>query len=281
MFSPTSLVADAFGRNLADTFRRTFGEGEPSRAALLADTARLIIERIAASDALYHNAEHTILVTLVGQDILQGVRLARCISPDDWLHFLLATLTHDIGYLRGVCRGDAADRYVIDTASNTVSPPRGASDAFLTPYHVERSKVMVRELFASHPFVSAERIARAIEMTRFPVPADSDHAPTDGEAGLVRAADLIGQLGDPLYLRKLNALFLEFAEIGVNAKLGYESPADLADRYPTFFWRNVEPYLKDALRYLGMTVAGRQWVSHLHSHVFETDHHRPCLGPHR
>jgi len=57
------------------------------------------------------------------------------------------------------------------------------------------------------PGVDAERIARAIEMTRFPVPQDGLHDETDTEPGLVRAADLIGQLADPLYLRRLNALY--------------------------------------------------------------------------
>jgi hypothetical protein len=41
----------------------------------------------------------------------------------------------------------------------------------------------------------------------------------------VRAGDLIGQLGDPLYPRKLNALYYEFAETGVHEKLGYRSPS--------------------------------------------------------
>jgi hypothetical protein len=45
---------------------------------------------------------------------------------------------------------------------------------------------------------------------------------------------LIGQLGDPLYPRKLNALYYEFAETGVHEKLGYTSPADLVDYYPQF-----------------------------------------------
>jgi outer membrane immunogenic protein len=40
----------------------------------------------------------------------------------------------------------------------------------------------------------------------------------------VVAADLIGQLGDPHYMRKSNALFYEFEEIGLNKKLGYETP---------------------------------------------------------
>jgi len=41
----------------------------------------------------------------------------------------------------------------------------------------------------------------------------------------LRAADLIGQLGDPHYLRKANALYYEFEEIGLNRQLGYESPS--------------------------------------------------------
>jgi hypothetical protein len=67
------------------------------------------------------------------------------------------------------------------------------------------------------------------------VPDDDDHAATDTEAGLVRAGDLIGQLGDPLYPNKLNALYHEFVETGVHEKLGYGSPADMIDHYPNFF----------------------------------------------
>jgi hypothetical protein len=116
-------------------------------------------------------------------------------------------------------------------------------------------------------------------LTRFPVPKDEDHAETDTEAGLVRAADLIGQLGDPLYPRKLNALFHEFAEIGINQKLGYASPADVSERYPSFFWSKVEPYIGDAIRYLEYTMEGRQWVAQLYSNVFAIEHHRQHMGP--
>jgi hypothetical protein len=38
----------------------------------------------------------------------------------------------------------------------------------------------------------------------------------------LRGADLIGELGDPHYLRKANALYNEFEEIGLNKQLGYE-----------------------------------------------------------
>ena len=280
MLNATALLSEQLGQSLSGVFLRTFGGSMPHIAALLDEAARLVIERMATSDALYHDAEHTALVTLVAQDILRGLRLRRTISPEDWLHFIVAALSHDIGYLRGVCRGDEGERQVVDAAGKTVRLPRGASDAYLAPYHVSRSQIVVRDRFASHALIDGERIARTIELTRFPVPDDGDHAETDTEAGLVRAADLIGQLGDPLYPRKLNALFHEFAEIGVNQRLGYISPADLAEQYPTFFWSKVEPYVGDAIRHLELTMEGRQWVAQLYSNVFALAHHRQHMGPH-
>jgi hypothetical protein len=56
------------------------------------------------------------------------------------------------------------------------------------------------------------------------VPASHAGLELDAESGPVRAADLIGQLGDPNYIRKANALFHEFAEIGFANQLGYGSP---------------------------------------------------------
>jgi hypothetical protein len=279
MFTATSLVAEALGRHLSDTYLSLYGGEEPRYARILESAGRLVIERIANSDALYHNTNHTTLVTLVGEAIMRGRLLSQPVEPADWLHVMLALLTHDIGYVRGVCPGDGPDRFVINGDGETVTLPRGASDAALTPYHVERSKIVVRDRFKTTPGIDAERIARAIELTRFPVPDDGDHDETDTEAGLVRAADLIGQLGDPLYLRRLNALYHEFAEIGMADRCGYSSPADMVDKYPAFFWKAVEPYVADALRYLELTIEGKQWIANLYSHVFTIEHQRRRLGP--
>jgi hypothetical protein len=247
-----------------------YGDQEPRIAAGL---------RIARSDALYHDCEHTALVTLCVQDILRGRLLERTITPIDWGHTILAALNHDIGYVRGICAGDTAEHFVIDAAGNTMTPPRGASDAYLMPYHVERGKIFVRERLAPVPFIDEERVAGAIELTRFPVPEDEDHAATDTEAGLVRAGDLISQLGDPLYLRKLNALYREFVENGIHEKLGYSSPADLVECYPQFYWSKVERYIGDGLRYLEMTMEGKQWTATLYRHIFAIEHNRWRMGP--
>jgi hypothetical protein len=281
MFTATTLLANTLGGHLADTYSRLYGGQEPQYARILDSAGRLIIELIANSDALYHNTNHTTLVTLVGEAIMHGRLLCQRVDPADWTHVMLALLAHDIGYVRGFCPGDGPDRFVIDELGTAVGLPRGASDAALTPYHVERSKIIVRERFKATPGIDAERIARAIELTRFPVPDDGDHDETDSEAGLVRAADLIGQLADPLYLRRLNALYHEFAETGIATQCGYTSPADMVDKYPVFFWKAVEPYIADALRYLELTIEGKQWVANLYSHVFTVEHRLRRLGPQR
>ena len=130
----------------------------------------------------------------------------------------------------------------------------------------------MRSRFEGHDQVDAGLIVSSIENTRFPVPDDSDSQEGADWAGLVRAADLIGQLADPDYLRKLPALYEEFAETGANEKMGYSSPADVREGYPEFFWNLVRKHLDAGLRYLRATHRGRLWLSGLYSHVFYQEH---------
>jgi hypothetical protein len=107
----------------------------------------------------------------------------------------------------------------------------------------------------------------------------SQHKSTDDFSGLVRAADLIGQLADINYLRKQPALFNEFRETGTSEKLGYKSVEDLRVDYPHFFWKMVRPYIGDALRYLQITQEGKQWASNLYANVFSMEHRGQTPGP--
>ena len=281
MFEPQDLVIDAFAERLGANYREVYGKSDPDHAPIIRATARLALERIAGTDAVYHDLLHTLFVTDVGQAILRGRAMSHALSPRDWLHFTAATLLHDIGYLRGICPGDQQGRYIIDAAGATVTAPRGSTDAFLAPWHVERGKAFVRYRCAATPHLDVERICRAIELTRFPVPEDGDHGETGTEPGLVRAADLIGQLADPAYLRKLAALWFELNEIGLAEKMGCLDPADLAEQYPRFVWTRVEPFVGPALCYLEKTAQGRLWVAQLYAHVFVEEHARGRLGPER
>jgi hypothetical protein len=275
MFNPTQLVIDAFVKELQAMYARNYGTLDPAYPDIISFVGRVALENIANSDAPYHNVEHTIMVTLVGQEILRGKHIREGgVSPRDWLHFIVSLLCHDIGYVRGVCLRDGKGEYVSNDNGDLVTVPDGATDAAMTPYHVTRSKLFVRERFgkASLTHFDTLLIEQNIEHTRFPVPEDETHTDMADYPGLVRAADLIGQLADVNYLRKIPALFAEFNETGANEKFGYRSSADLRAKYPDFFWKVVTPYIGDALRYLNVTQDGKSWISNLYSHVFYQEH---------
>ena len=141
--------------------------------------------------------------------------------------------------------------------------------------------MFVKDKLGRSPSIDADRIVQAIEFTRFPCCGEPPIAPESSEAKLVQGADLIGQLGDPLYLKKANALFHEFEEIGINRQLGYASPADLVERFPDFYWNSVSCHLKEAVSHLNVTASGRQWIANLYSHVFCAEHSYALMGPQR
>ena len=275
MFNQNVLLINAFIQELKRSYQNNYGIMEPEYENILAWSGNLALENIANSDCLYHNVDHTIMVTLAGQEILRGKHLKDGgVTPRDWLHFILALLFHDIGYVKGICKFDKPGEYIIGIEDKTVKPKEGSTDAVLTPYHVDRGKLFVKERFENRPLIDVDLIASFIEMTRFPVPDDGKHEDTKTLAGLVRAADFIGQLGDPNYMRKTPALFYEFEEQGVNKKLGYSNPDDMRKNYAKFYWNVVSPFIDDAIDYLRVTQEGKQWIASLHSHVFMVEHSR-------
>src|SRR4029079_12204652 len=115
MFNPTQVVIDGFVNELHEMYKQTYGILEPSYPGIMSFVARLALENIANSDAAYHDMNHTIMGTMGGQGNLRGEPLSvRGVSTREWLHFIVSLLCHDIGYVRGVCRGDSDGKYVIN-----------------------------------------------------------------------------------------------------------------------------------------------------------------------
>ena len=279
MLNLQKLTIDLSVAELRNAYERIYSNIDQQLGNIIVWSGRLALENIANSDALYHDVEHTVMVTLAGQAIIEGKHLLEGgVTPRDWVHCMIALLCHDIGYVRGICKDDKDGMIATGVGNETVEVPPGASDAMLSPYHVDRSKLFVRERFGKGMLmgmvaeIDAEVIASYIEITRFPVPDDDWYKDTKGYPGLVRAADFVGQLGDPNRPRKSPALFFEFEEIGKNEELGYKRPGDLHDSYAKFYWDVVSPYIQEALRYLRVTQEGKQWIANLYANVFGAEH---------
>ncbi|MFH0734419.1 MAG: metal-dependent phosphohydrolase [bacterium] len=269
------LLIRPFINELKEQYQITFGILEPEFENILVWAGNSILEIISGTDALYHNVEHTMLVTLAGQEIIRGKHLKEGgITPQDWLNFIISLLCHDVGYVRGILKNDKKGCYDSGVKNKLITLEKGSTDAALTAYHVDRSKQFVFDRFEKVKYLDVDTIASYIEMTRFPIPADAAHSDTKSLEGLTRAADFIGQLGDPNYLRKTPALFYEMQEAKNNSSVTYLNPYDLKISYAKFYWDVVSPYIKDALVYLNLTPEGKQWIAQLHSQVFDAEHQR-------
>ena len=107
MVNANEALIALFCRRLRRGYRRMYGHRKHDYEEIICWVGCMALEYIANSDALYHNAEHTFLVTLVGQEILRGKHMREgAVTPEDWLHFLVSLACHDIGYVKGVCRQD-------------------------------------------------------------------------------------------------------------------------------------------------------------------------------
>ena len=182
--------------------------------------------------------------------------------------------------IQNILKEDSESKQIVNSDGDTVNVPPNCTDAHLTPYHVERSQLFLRERNWSEK-IDLELICDYVKNTEFPIPKnrliENIDAKTIEMSRLVTSADLIGQLADPGYYRKIPALYYEFEETGANLRLGYSGPADLKKSYPAFFYNYVRPHISKALEYLNATNDGRTWVSNLNFHVF-CEEHRAILS---
>jgi hypothetical protein len=93
MFNPIQVVIDAFVQQLQEQYGQIYGMLEPAYPGIIGFITRLAMENIANSDAPYHDMDHTVMVTLVGQEILRGKHISEGgVTPRDWLHFIISLL---------------------------------------------------------------------------------------------------------------------------------------------------------------------------------------------
>lgn len=268
MLNVTQLLTAEVATRLDLAFEAMFGRAEREYVQHAKDAAATALGHIATSDALYHNVEHTVHVTIVGLEILKAKQnLHSDVTRGDWLNTVIALLCHDIGYVRGICRNDDGERLSNGVGNQSTRIATRRSDAALMPIHVGRGKRFVEEHFGTLECVDILAIQACIERTRFPVPLDPWYQQNADYPGLVRGADLIGQLSDPRYLHKLAAIFYEFEEVGFNEGMGYGLPGDLLEAYPLFFEKSVDPYIADSVRLLETTVEGRDIIDNLYTNL--------------
>ena len=179
----------------------------------------------------YHDAHHTLSVTLATGRLLHGCFLAgHTFSPNDVFLALTASLFHDAGLIQkeSDTQGTGA-KYTVGHEERSV--------AFAAAYLAERGAT-ARD---------ADTCAAIIRCTIMVVPPESVVFPSPDSAILgqvVGSADLLAQMADRQYLEKLVLLFKEFQE----ARLpGFDSELDLLQKTSDFYFNIANKRLREGL----------------------------------
>ena len=271
MFRPADIIIDSFIERLSKDYLDAFGPSRQAHLDTIVSVARMSLSRIARTNALYHNMDHAMICTLVGQDMIRG-RMIRDgdVQSLDWVQFVSSLLAFTVGFVRGAIPGDSRKVAVIDDKGTTIDWPRGATNGRLWTYFTDRSKVFVRKYFADHPVLDVEVMTSQIEYSRYP--PSREHDEISSYPGLLRAAHIIGAVADPDFMLKLKPILLEVNESGMAEQLGYGTVEEFKVGYPDLFWNQLHQLIVEGIRLLKFTGTGRIWLANMHAHLLTEEH---------
>lgn len=182
-----------------------------------------------ASDAWYHDLEHTNSVLICVAAMLHGAHCSGVeISSRGKLLALAGALFHDVGLIRREEENEGnGARYTIG--------------------HEQRSIDFMANYFFSHGYdaddvTDTEHIILCTVLNKHldEIPFRSDEIRLMGQ--ILGSADVVAQMADRAYLEKLLLLYREFREGRVP---GYESELELLEKTPTFYEQVVKRRLEN------------------------------------
>ena len=193
-------------------------------------------------DTDYHDLRHTQECLLEMARLIHGASLNGCtFSEKDVNLGLISAIMHDTGYIK------------------TIHEAGGTGGKF-TLVHINRSIKFMNKYLTQRGFESAdiEFCKNCLKCTGLTVKINRiKFLSCENElmGKMLGTADLVGQMSDPFYLKKLPTLFKEFQEAGMNM---YVDEFDLLEKTPGFweFTKNrfvnelgsMDRYLRDHFR---------------------------------
>ena len=124
-FDPAQILTNALSDDLTKSFAEQFPDAAQEYTAFLRDAVSLATKHLTQTSASYHDADHTVMVVMAGQDILRGKALDGTLRATDWIHGITAMLFHDIGYSRTACRDGLAGVLVPGSSRCRLIPETG------------------------------------------------------------------------------------------------------------------------------------------------------------
>lgn len=153
-----------------------------------------------AADTPYHSLEHTLQVVVCLARLLQGaiIRGEKNLSAEAFERALVAAFFHDVGYFKQVDDADGTGAKY--TAHHEI---RGA---LMAGTYLAKRKWSIYRIVSVQKLIFSTASARAIQCLLF------DSVEEHFLAQALCTADIVAQMSDPFYLKRLPQLQLELAE---------------------------------------------------------------------
>jgi len=177
----------------------------------------------------YHDFRHTMMVLLAMARLMHGASVQGIDFSDKEINLgLIGALMHDTGYIQ---------------SSDDVS----GTGAKYTMTHINRSIHFVRNYYTGNEYFASDMknfqdilSCTGAQTMVADLEFEDEHIALLGK--MLGTADLLGQMGDRLYLEKLIFLYNEFDEGGVP---GFDSEIDLLRKTVSFYNRTKERFRRD------------------------------------
>ena len=279
MDTMAAVAAKKLSKLVADDFREIFGSSHDDLAERVGGLARITIECLGRSDALYHNFEHTVLVTTVGRDILLGRTLSERIEPDDYSHLIVACLLHDIGFVRGVLSGDT--KYRVRHRSQRQDGEAPARRLRRLARGLSCRSVEALRLRAARRFGVRRRRARGRRDRTYPLSPAPQRRPRRrvSSRGWFRPPISSASSAIRSIRRRPTRSFTNLRKSAATGSSATNSLPTSSRSIRGSTGTTVSMYIEDGMKYLALTASGRQWIANLHNHVFCAEKSKWLMGP--
>ncbi|MCP3927146.1 MAG: HD domain-containing protein [Desulfobacterales bacterium] len=182
------------------------------------------------SNTKYHDIDHTLSVTLTTARLMHGCMDDVKLSSKDILTGLISALFHDVGLIQtdDDTEGTGA-KYTVGHEQRSVN--------FMNAY-------LTRKRAAKRMIADSTKVIESTILSLSPKDFTFRNEEIYMLGKIVGSADLLGQVADRNYFRKLFSLYLEFKEAGVP---GYDSELDLIKKTESFYANVVKKRLVEDL----------------------------------
>ena len=263
-----SLQIEHFSEQIILQHERIYGNAESELLQNTLNISRMALAKMAISNSLFLNVNHTKRAGMVMLQILDEVLHSRgVVEPPLFFNLILATLIAHVGIVGGILEEDgikpnqANEKYYTGKGEykNFIGP---SSHSVLWPNYIERSLLFVDRNFRSLKNLNIEDVKSAIKFSD--ISSKSSQKEQTNFCHYVRSAHLMAYMTQSQYNQWLIRLYRSLEEADLLDRLGFDDLGKFRENYSKYFWENYYSELTHVIPLLSETEEGKLLLATLY-----------------